>query len=258
MITALAWGIDPALAAGLARRIDGLAVDQVNDPFDIFRSLASRDYELLLLGDAPGRGLALDVLRDLRSRGGRVPIRVACCLDRGLDGEISSRTIADMGIDRIFFRPLDVEEIALQLARLLGAQLLPARAGAREDPAASALDAVWARFREPTLRRVDVIEGAVLALLEGNLDREQQRLAEREAVWPSAKPTSSRARPELSGSRAARCLRVASRPDSRATTYRRPTHCRWPSRSSRSAPTSKARAETRSRRQRAGLTRRSC
>ena len=182
MISVLAYGVDAALAAGLSRRIDALSVERVDDPAEVAGSLASRDYELLLLGDVPGRALGLDVLRDLRSRGTRVPIRVACCLDRALDVGITSHTVADMGIDRVFFRPLDVEEIALQLARLLGAELLPGTsAAARKDATGSALDAVWARFREPTLARVDVIESAVVALLEERLDRDQQRMAEREA-----------------------------------------------------------------------------
>ena len=43
------------------------------------------------------------------------------------------------------------------------------------------LNTVWEHFREATLKRVDLIEDAAIALLEGRLSPEQRRQAEREA-----------------------------------------------------------------------------
>ncbi|HEX2207241.1 MAG TPA: response regulator, partial [Longimicrobium sp.] len=51
--------------------------------------------------------------------------------------------------------------------------------GAGALPAAVA--AVWLKYRGQVLRRVDVLEAAALALLEGKLDRDGRREAEREA-----------------------------------------------------------------------------
>jgi diguanylate cyclase (GGDEF)-like protein len=48
--------------------------------------------------------------------------------------------------------------------------------------AANALATVWERFREVTLKRVDVIEDAAVALLEGRLSPDHRRQAEREAA----------------------------------------------------------------------------
>jgi diguanylate cyclase (GGDEF)-like protein len=48
--------------------------------------------------------------------------------------------------------------------------------------AAAALATVWERFREVTLKRVDIIEDAAVALLEGRLSPEHRRQAEREAA----------------------------------------------------------------------------
>jgi diguanylate cyclase (GGDEF)-like protein len=48
--------------------------------------------------------------------------------------------------------------------------------------AATALASVWERFREVTLKRVDVIEDAAVALLEGHLSPDHRRQAEREAA----------------------------------------------------------------------------
>ncbi|MEO7648665.1 MAG: response regulator [Gemmatimonadaceae bacterium] len=70
----------------------------------------------------------------------------------------------------------------LQVARLTGTQVLVPETGTtREDKTTSALDAVWERFREPTIKRVDVLEDAVIALLEDRLGTDQRRAAEREA-----------------------------------------------------------------------------
>ncbi|MEO7648664.1 MAG: hypothetical protein ABIV11_10605 [Gemmatimonadaceae bacterium] len=103
MIPVLVSGVDPSVVAGLRLRLEGVSVDQVEGPREIAQSLAAKDYHLLLLGDAPGRALVLDVLRDLRQGGARIPLRIACCLDRKIEGDVSSRLLTDMAIDRIFF-----------------------------------------------------------------------------------------------------------------------------------------------------------
>jgi diguanylate cyclase (GGDEF)-like protein len=48
--------------------------------------------------------------------------------------------------------------------------------------AAAALASVWEQFREVTLKRVDVIEDAAVALLEGRLTSDQRKEAQREAA----------------------------------------------------------------------------
>ncbi|MGI9141455.1 MAG: response regulator [Gemmatimonadaceae bacterium] len=175
-------GIEPSLATRLRERLDAVVVVEADDPREISAALVGRDFHLLLLGDAPSRPLSLDILRDLRRAGARVPLHVACCLDRDLEGNVSSRVIAELGIDRLFFRPVDPEEVVHQVARLTGTEVIAPKAEpSREEKTASALDVIWERFRDPTLKRVDLLDDAVIALLENRLGEDQRVAAEREA-----------------------------------------------------------------------------
>lgn len=181
MIEILASGVEPAIISRLRRKLVGIAVDEIAEPGEIARALALKDYHLLMLGDAPGRPLSLDVLRGLRQAGARVPIRVTCCLDRALEGQLSSALLSEMAVDRVFFCPFDGEEVLLQIARITGAELTEESGGDDRSGKGASLDAVWERFREPTLKRVGAIEEAILALLEDRLGVDQLRAAEREA-----------------------------------------------------------------------------
>lgn len=182
MTAILASGVDPSVLSRLRRKLDGVTVVEVDDRGELAQTLAARDYHLLMLGDAPARALSLDVLRNLRTAAARVPIHVVCCLDRALQGDLSSSVLDDMAVNRVFFRPVDPEEVLLQVARLIGAEIVddgmpddgPGKLGA-------ALDAVWERFREPTLKKMDMIDDAVMALLEDRLGVDERRAAEREA-----------------------------------------------------------------------------
>ncbi|HEX8391271.1 MAG TPA: response regulator, partial [Longimicrobium sp.] len=83
---------------------------------------------------------------------------------------------------RMLYHPLDREALAREAAALLGvAAAAPQTAGAARGALGAAVAGVWQRFREPVLRRVDALEGAAMGLLEGRLDAETRRAAEREA-----------------------------------------------------------------------------
>ncbi len=182
MIPILVSGIESPIVAALMSKLEGVSVDRIDGPRDVARALAAKEYHLIFLGDAPGRLPSLDILRDLRLAGARLPIRIACCLDRTLEEEVTARVVEEMAIDRIFFQPVDTEEIVLQIARLVGAEVRTLEtAVSRNQKATASLDAVWERFREPTIKRVDAIEEAIVALLEDRLGADQLRAAEREA-----------------------------------------------------------------------------
>jgi diguanylate cyclase (GGDEF)-like protein len=87
--------------------------------------------------------------------------------------------VAEVRPARVFLHPLDREALAREAAQALGAG--PSADGAAAPGLSAAVAGVWARYREAILARVDVLEGAAMGLLEGRLDREQRREAEREA-----------------------------------------------------------------------------
>jgi ActR/RegA family two-component response regulator len=79
--------------------------------------------------------------------------------------------------------PLDREELACQLAALVGQPLpsAPSPEAQAQQQTIAALATIWERFQGTMTQRVAVLEQAAMALLEGTLDDELRRQAEREA-----------------------------------------------------------------------------
>jgi diguanylate cyclase (GGDEF)-like protein len=100
-----------------------------------------------------------------------------------------------LGVARTFFHPLDRQTLVREAAAVLDSGLAPsadttgsagfadgtAPADGKGDALAEAVRNAWERFRGPVTARVDAIEEAAVAVLEGGLAEEQRRHAEREA-----------------------------------------------------------------------------
>ncbi len=173
----LAAGLPDAVSAWLARRLPGASV-QVVEPGRLAAELAAGGWSLLVADDAAAGGSARDALS-------RAPERppVLLLMDRAAARDLTSEELARLGISRLFFHPLDREELVRVAAAALGHAGSPASAPQPAAPArvASAVAGVWERFRGAVLRRVDAVDAAALGLLEGSLDEEGRRNAEREA-----------------------------------------------------------------------------
>jgi len=102
----------------------GHAVDWVRDGREADVALAGEPYDVVLLDlGLPGKG-GLDVLRDLRGRGRRVPVVVITAQDA-----VSQRVAGlDAGADDYLVKPFDLDELA---ARVRAVQR---RSGGRADP----------------------------------------------------------------------------------------------------------------------------
>jgi two-component system, OmpR family, response regulator QseB len=102
----------------------GHAVDWVRDGRKADVALAGEPYDVVLLDlGLPGKG-GLDVLRDLRGRGRRVPVVVITAQDA-----VTQRVAGlDAGADDYLVKPFDLDELA---ARVRAVQR---RSGGRADP----------------------------------------------------------------------------------------------------------------------------
>jgi two-component system response regulator QseB len=105
-------------------RQTGHAVDWVRDGREAEVALAGEPYDAVLLDlGLPGKG-GLDVLRDLRGRGRRVPVVVITAHDA-----VAQRVAGlDAGADDYLVKPFDLDELA---ARVRAVQR---RSGGRADP----------------------------------------------------------------------------------------------------------------------------
>jgi diguanylate cyclase (GGDEF)-like protein len=176
-------GLPDTDPAWLAARVPGVRAQSAATGEAALAALRGGGWALVVADDAlPGLS-ARTVLERAAEAAGCPPVFLV--LPRSGAG-LSHGDAARLGISRVFFHPLGPDEVARQVAAALG---LPEpgpepRAHAAPSPAAEvagAVAALWERFRGTILERVDVVEEAALAVLEGRLDPELRGRAEREA-----------------------------------------------------------------------------
>ncbi len=117
---------DPMLGAGVRRALaqQGHAVDWVQDGADADLALAGEPYDVVLLDLGLPRKRGLDVLRDLRRRGGRVPVLVLTAQD-GVPDRVAG---LDAGADDYLTKPFELDELAARI------RALQRRSGGRAEP----------------------------------------------------------------------------------------------------------------------------
>lgn len=171
----LVAGFPDGVASFLARQLRGVTVEAAPDAASAREQLARGGWSLLLL-DREIPGGAGDVLRatpDLPP--------FFLCLPRGVadDGELPARPAVT------FAHPIDRQALVREAEAVLGAGAAGDSAspepGGKADALADAVKKAWERFRGPVTARVDAVEAAAIAVLEGRLGEDERRHAEREA-----------------------------------------------------------------------------
>jgi len=183
----LVAGFPDGVASFLARQLRGVTVETAPDAAAARAELARGGWSLLLIDDEIAGGGAGGVLR-----GGDARPTTFLCLPRGSATPPRAEMEA-LGVARTFFHPLDRQALVREAAAVLDAPPAPlpgiAPGGGADgaagrgtgDALADAVRNAWERFREPVTARVDAIEHAAVAVLEGGLGEEERRHAEREA-----------------------------------------------------------------------------
>ncbi len=179
----LVAGFPDGVASFLARQLRGVTVETAPDAAAARAELARGGWSLLLIDhDIEGGGAA----GVLQAAPARPPTFL--CLPRGSSTPPGAEMQA-LGVARAFFHPLDRQALVREAAAVLSAQTPPAGpegepppgAGGKADALADAVRKAWERFRGPVTARVDAVEQAAIAVLEGGLGEEERRHAEREA-----------------------------------------------------------------------------
>jgi DNA-binding response OmpR family regulator len=198
-------GLPVRLATWLAQRLPGSTVEVAFTAEDALAQLRGGHWSLLLL-DSAVEGLAVEtVVRRVRETRGVEGIPVFVALDGSEGDERLHRLVDELRVDRIFLHPLDRGELARDVADTLARQpsLSPAGAAAAPlTPGASptavpigppgmhaapreeveaALAAVWERSRPAAFDRLDVVERAIVSMVDGSLGAAERRNAESEA-----------------------------------------------------------------------------
>lgn len=178
-------GLPEDIVSALHARLEGCAVLEAANDAELRERIRDTPDVLVLGGWALGSD-PVESVRRLRAGGLLAATKVACCLASPVDRALPARLVGEQAVRRLLLLPLDSDEALRQLAELAGVSVAAPppsapSASVQADKMLAGLAAAWARFREPTLHRVDVMEEAVLALLEGTLPDEQRAAAQREA-----------------------------------------------------------------------------
>jgi diguanylate cyclase (GGDEF)-like protein len=170
----LVAGLPDALASFLARQLPGAAIETAADACALRSALSSGGWSLLVVDEELPGGPARALL------GGAAPHPpTLLCLPRGGDGPPPQAELEALGVARVFYHPLDRQALVRQAASVLERAAEGGAEGA--DGLQGAVRQAWQRFRGTILQRVDAVEGAAVAVLEGGLDEACRRHAEREA-----------------------------------------------------------------------------
>ncbi|HET7188985.1 MAG TPA: response regulator, partial [Gemmatimonadaceae bacterium] len=178
--TLVVAGLPQEIVAALRARLDGCTVLEAATDDELRERVREAPEVLALAGWSLGDDPAA-TLRAWRRAGTLSATKVVCCLATPADPSLPSQLVDELSVSRLLFLPLDVEETLRHLGELAGVPVLPATPVSRESRVGAGIAAVWARFREPTLARIDVIDSAAMALLDGALTNEQRLDAQREA-----------------------------------------------------------------------------
>lgn len=174
-------GLPPDMATWLEHRLGGVPVDLVDDGNAARARLETDTWSLVVLDDRLAKPPALELLEWLRAQPGLDTLPVVYCLSPTADHLLPRRLVDVLGVGQLLFQPLDREELARQVAAMLGQPLPPEAAAPPPRDTAAAVARVWAKFRPTILARVAVVEQATLALLQGRLDDALAGEAEAEA-----------------------------------------------------------------------------
>jgi diguanylate cyclase (GGDEF)-like protein len=180
MKNVLVAGLPPDVPGWLARRLPGVTVEDQPTPSAAADALRAGDWALVVMDASWLEPAVVRALEESRGSGSAPPVVLSAPSDRR-GGEPPPVEVV-----RVFVQPLDREALVRDAAERLGiggdGNVVPTRlATGGAGGLSAAVAAVWLKYRDQVLARVDVLEAAAIGLLEGRLDRDGRRDAEREA-----------------------------------------------------------------------------
>ncbi len=194
----LMGGLPAELTLWLSERLGGVSVRMAKSGKEILEELGRSEVSLLILDHGVSDPPATEVLSQARTTLSPEKLPVVYCLNEDVGSDLLKRLGAQLDVSQVLLHPLDPDELARQVAAILGLPRLPAGAGEGAEGLAPTLGAchaplpterqimkgvagVWDRFAATTIERLEALEQAGVALLEGTLNPELRQRAEREA-----------------------------------------------------------------------------
>jgi DNA-binding response OmpR family regulator len=176
-VRVLVAGLPAEIVREIGLRIRGATVTEFENTQQMGRAAGQGDAQLMVLGDTLPTADAIYISR--RARDASDEVRIAYCISMA-QAEATLHSLEEMQVDRFFLLPVDIEEMLRELGRMSRLEILPPTASHGENIAAAVIDA-WERTRGPAFKRIDALDDAAIAVLDGSLSAELKAEAERGA-----------------------------------------------------------------------------
>jgi diguanylate cyclase (GGDEF)-like protein len=168
--------LSPETVVHLERRLGEVGIRAANSGREVLQALGGDPSPLLILNHSVE---SYEVLREIQRTPQLEKTLVLYCLgapERHLAGAL----VKERGVHRVLFHPLDPEELCRQVASILAIPLLTHEAEEKRKILEGVASA-WEGLAPLVAQRLDVLEQAHVAMLEGRLSPELRQRAEREA-----------------------------------------------------------------------------
>jgi diguanylate cyclase (GGDEF)-like protein len=173
----LVAGLPPEIVREIGLRLRGATVNEFDNAQQMGRAAARGETQLVILSDSLPTQDAIYVAR--RAKDASDSVRIACCISMA-QAEAALHALREIKIDRFFFSPFDVEEMLRELAKMGGVEVLAPEASHGDSLAAAVFEA-WDRARASTLKKIDALDDAAIALLDNSLSPDLQKQASSDA-----------------------------------------------------------------------------
>jgi diguanylate cyclase (GGDEF)-like protein len=169
-------GLSPEIVEHLERRLCEVGIRAANNGGEALQALGGGQSTLLILNHSVESD---EVLREIQRTPRLEKTLVLYCLG-GPERHLAGALVKEHGVHRVFFHPLDPEELCSQVASILGVPLLSSEADEKQKILEGVASA-WEGLAPLVAQRLNVLEQARVAMLEGRLSPELRQRAEGEA-----------------------------------------------------------------------------
>jgi len=169
-------GLSAEIVGHLQRRLGEVGIRAANNGSEVLQALGGDPSPLLILNHSAESD---EVLQEIQRAPRLATTVVLYCLE-GPEPHLASRLVKERGVHRVLFHPLDPEDLCRQVASILGMPLLPNEEDSRQKILKGVASA-WEGLAPIVAQRLNVLELARAAMLEGRLNPELRQRAEREA-----------------------------------------------------------------------------
>jgi diguanylate cyclase (GGDEF)-like protein len=173
----LVAGLPAETVREIGLRLRGVAVTEFQGTQQMGRAASQGEAMLVLLSDTLPTQDSLYIAR--RAIDANEAVRIVFCISMA-QAEGVLQALKEIRVDRFFLAPLDVEEMLRELAKMCGVEVLAPQESHGDNIAAAVFDA-WDRARATTFTKIDALDDAAIALLDGSISPELKAAAERDA-----------------------------------------------------------------------------